>query len=99
MFADHWVIAQLIGQVCSIFLLTIALFISIRTIYRWEPDSSSELQINLERQTYLTSTVIRYVLIFQIISLFVFIFTVNNHLPGFAASFARVLQEVEHHVP
>lgn len=82
MFADHWVIAQLIGQVCSIFLLTIALFISIRTIYRWEPDSSSELQINLERQTYLTSTVIRYVLIFQIISLFVFIFTVNNHLPG-----------------
>ena len=82
MFTDHWVIAQLIGQVCSLFLLAIALWTSVRIIHKWAPDSASELQINLERRTYLTSTLIRYVLIFQIVSLFVFLFTVNNHLPG-----------------
>lgn len=82
MFADHWIIAQLISQICSFILLTVALFTSIRIIYSWASDSASELQINLERQTYLTSTIIRYVLIFQIVSLFVFLFTVNNHLPG-----------------
>jgi hypothetical protein len=82
MFADHWIIAQLIGQICSIFLFIIALFTSMRIMYNWEANSASELQINLERQTYLTSTIVRYVLIFQIVSMFVFIFTVNNHLPG-----------------
>ena len=82
MFADHWIIAQLIGQVCSVILLIIALWTSTRIIYKWQTDSTSELQISLERRTYLASTLIRYVLIFQIVSLFVFLFTVNNHLPG-----------------
>jgi hypothetical protein len=82
MFADHWIIAQLIGQACSVFLLTISLWTSIRIIQKWKPGSASELQIILERQTYLTSTLIRYVLIFQIVSLFIFLFTVNNHFPG-----------------
>ncbi|MBN1408777.1 MAG: hypothetical protein JW956_13350 [Calditrichaceae bacterium] len=82
MFADHWIIAQLISKICSILLLLTALSTSIRIMCNWKPDSGSELQIQLERQTYLASTIIRYVLIFQIVSLIVFIFTVNNHLPG-----------------
>ena len=82
MFADHWIIAQLIGQACSIFLLAIASWISLNIIRKWEPVSATELQIKLERQTYLISSLVRYVLFFQIISLFVFLFTVNNHLPG-----------------
>ena len=82
MFADHWIIAQLIGQACSVFLLAIASWTSICIIQKWAPDSASELQIYLERQTYLISILIRYVLIFQIVSLLIFLFTVNNHLPG-----------------
>ncbi|MEJ2052339.1 MAG: hypothetical protein P8X42_00350 [Calditrichaceae bacterium] len=82
MFADHWIIALLIGQVCSVFLLIIAFRTAVRIINKWSPDSASEQQIKLERQTYLISTLIRYVLLFQIISLFIFLFTVNNYLPG-----------------
>jgi len=82
MFADHWVIAQLTGLICSVFLLSITLASTIRIMFKWDPASADELQIYLERRTYLVSTLIRYILLFQIVSIFVFIFTVNNHLPG-----------------
>lgn len=82
MFADHWVIALVIGQVCSVLLLTVALWTAIRILQKWDQQSGTELQLSLERRSYLTSTLIRYVLIYQIVSLFLFLFTANNHLPG-----------------
>ncbi|UPU35545.1 hypothetical protein M1B72_19205 [Geomonas paludis] len=40
---------------------------------RWDITSGSELQLALERRTYLISTVVRYLLAFQLVSLFLYL--------------------------
>lgn len=49
-----------------------------RILLKWDLHSGSELQLNLERQTYLISTILGYTLVFQILSLFLYIFTADN---------------------
>ena len=49
-----------------------------RIIEKWDPHSGSELQLDLERRTYLISVILSYTLVFQIISLFLYIFTADN---------------------
>jgi hypothetical protein len=44
----------------------------------WDIRSGSELQLNLERKTYLISTIVSYFLGFQLVSLFLFIFTADS---------------------
>jgi hypothetical protein len=53
-------------------------FFGIRIIRRWDLASGSEGQLVLERQTYLISTILSYVLVFEIGSLFLFIYTADN---------------------
>ncbi|MBK5275395.1 MAG: hypothetical protein JJE30_10140 [Desulfuromonadales bacterium] len=45
---------------------------------KWDLHSGSELQLNLERRTYLISVILSYALLFQIASLFLYIFTADN---------------------
>jgi hypothetical protein len=45
---------------------------------KWDLRSGSELQLNLERRTYLISTMLSYAFGFQIISFFLFIFTADH---------------------
>jgi hypothetical protein len=52
-------------------------FFGIRIMRRWDLHSGSEGQLDLERQTYLISTILSYVLVFQIGSLFLFIHTAD----------------------
>jgi hypothetical protein len=62
-----------------------AFLISIRIIQQWDISSGSELQLNLERSTYLISTIMSMVLTVQLMSLFLFIFTadaLHNQLSG-----------------
>jgi len=53
-------------------------FFGIRIIRRWDLSSGSEEQLVLERQTYLISTILSYVLVFEIGSLFLFIYTADS---------------------
>ncbi len=53
-------------------------FFGIRIIRRWDLTSGSEEQLALERKTYLISTILSYVFVFQIGSLFLFIFTADS---------------------
>ncbi len=53
-------------------------FFGIRIIRRWDLASGSEEQLDLERKTYLISTILSYVFAFQIGSLFLFIFTAES---------------------
>ncbi|MBI5602124.1 MAG: hypothetical protein HY879_02095 [Deltaproteobacteria bacterium] len=55
-----------------------ASFFGIRIIRRWDIQSGSEEQLALERSTYLISTILSYVLVFQIGSLFLYIYTADN---------------------
>lgn len=65
-----------------------SLLISLMTLYaagygvvilrRWDITSGSELQLDLERRTYLISTIVSYFLAFQLVSLFLFIHTADS---------------------
>ena len=69
-------------------LLVSSLLISLMTLYacgygvqilrRWDIASGSELQLALERRTYLISTIVSYFLAFQLVSLFLFIQTADS---------------------
>jgi len=72
----------------AIALLTASLLISLMTLYGsyyglkilkgWDLSSGSELQLDLEKKTYLVSTLMAYAFAFLIFSLFLFIFTAEN---------------------
>lgn len=50
----------------------------LRILDKWDLQSGSELQLELEHRTYLISTVISYVLAFQLMSLFLYIYTADS---------------------
>jgi uncharacterized membrane protein len=50
----------------------------VQILRHWNIRSGSELQLNLERKTYLISTIVSYFLGFQLVSLFLFIFTADS---------------------
>lgn len=81
MFSDYWVIAQLVAQFCSLVLLLGAVFFSGKIMLYWRPQEASELQLHLERQSYLVSSILQFALFFQVLSLLMFVNTANNHLP------------------
>jgi hypothetical protein len=53
-------------------------FFGIRIIRRWDIQSGSEEQLALERRTYLISTILSYVFVFQIGALFFYIYTADS---------------------
>ncbi len=53
-------------------------FFGIRIIRRWDLTSGSEEQLALEKRTYLISTILSYILVFEIGSLFLFIYTADS---------------------
>ena len=53
-------------------------FYGIRILRNWDLKNGSELQLSLERKTYLISTIMSYAFGFQLLSLFLFIFTADK---------------------
>ncbi len=53
-------------------------FFGVRIIRHWDLASGSEIQLLLERRTYLISTLLAYVFAFEIGSLFLFIYTADS---------------------
>ncbi len=51
--------------------------IGIQIVRRWDLNSGSEYQLVLERKTYLISTVLGYLLVFELFSLFMFVYTAD----------------------
>jgi len=83
-------------QPAALALLLIALLVSGMGIYagyygmriqgRWDPASGSEGQLELERRTYLISTIMSYILSFELMSLFLFIYTADDLHPLFTGA-------------
>ena len=81
-------------------LLVSSLLISLMTLYacgygakllrRWDIASGSELQLALERRTYLISTIVSYFLAFQLVSLFLFIQTADSSSHLFVGAMCAV---------
>jgi hypothetical protein len=72
------IIALLVSSLTISGMMLYAGWYGTRIIEKWDLNSGSELQLNLERQTYLISTILSYTLVFQILSLFLFIYTADN---------------------
>jgi hypothetical protein len=72
------ILALVSGSVFVTFMLLYAAAIGSLIALRWDFQSSSAYQLSLERKTYLISTIMNYVLWFQIISTILFIYTVDD---------------------
>lgn len=72
------VIALLLGSSLVSLMLLYSASYAINIIRNWDIKSGSELQLALERKTYLISTIIAYAFGFQLVSFFLFIYTAND---------------------
>lgn len=78
MFLHPSIIALTIGSIIVLLLISYAGLLGIRIIRRWDIKNSSEEQLSLERKTYLISTLVQYALSFEILSIFLFIYTADD---------------------
>jgi len=81
MINDYWIITLFIGEVISLALLVYAVFLGLRIAFKWDAGSSSTAQLGLERRSYLVSTLVMYVASFEMLSLWLFVIIINDHLP------------------
>ncbi|MBE0617272.1 MAG: hypothetical protein IH608_05025, partial [Proteobacteria bacterium] len=72
------ILALLVGGGAVLAMLLVASWVAAGILRHWDFASSSELQLRLERRTYLVSTLLNYALGFQVASLFLFIYTVDD---------------------
>ncbi|HSB67912.1 MAG TPA: hypothetical protein VLT62_01070 [Candidatus Methylomirabilis sp.] len=80
------IVALLVGSVLVSFLLALASWYAVRILRHWDLASGSELQLGLERRTYLVSTVMGYACAFQVVSLFLFVYTADDLAPLFVGA-------------
>jgi hypothetical protein len=72
------ILALIIGSTIVFVMMLYASIEGIRILAGWDFRSSSERQLDLERKTYLISTIIKYALGFEILSTLLFIYTVDD---------------------
>jgi len=72
------IIALLVGSLLISCMLIYSSYYGLRIIRNWDIKSGSESQLGLEQRTYLISTLMSYALGFQLLSLFLFIYTADN---------------------
>jgi len=77
------ILALLLGSILTTSMLCYAAYEGVQIIRNWDISSGSERQLALERKTYLVSAIISYVLGFQLLSLFLFIYTADTISPLF----------------
>lgn len=84
------VLALLLSSVLISLMALYAGGIGLKILRFWDLTSGSEQQLALERQTYLVSTIVGYLLGFQLISLFLFIYTADALAPLFVGAMCAV---------
>lgn len=79
MFLDSWSIALVVCGLIVLFMMGSASRSAIRVLLYWDPSSDSSRQIRLENEIWLTSTLVKYALVVQIISLVVFVLAADHY--------------------
>lgn len=80
------VLALLVGSLLVSLLLLGSVPHAIEVLRRWDLASGSALQLALERRTYLVSTLVGWVLAFELASLFLLVFTADAVAPMFTGA-------------
>lgn len=84
------IISLLVSSILVGGMVLYASFCGIAILRGWDISSGSERQLVLERKTYLVSTILGYLLFFQLISLFLFIYTADDICPLFTGAMCAV---------
>jgi hypothetical protein len=84
------IIALLTSSLLVSGMLLYASYYGARILGNWDIGSGSEIQLGLERRTYLISTIMAYALVFQLFSLFLFIYTADSLHPFFTGAMCAV---------
>lgn len=80
------VVALLVGSAAASGLLLYAGWQAVGILRRWDLSSGSSLQLALERRTYLVSTLVGFVLAFELASLLLFVRTADVLAPLFTGA-------------
>ena len=72
------ILALITGSGITLVLLSFAALLAVKILKSWDISSNSEEQLDLERKTYLISVLVKYGLMFEVISLFLFIYTADD---------------------
>jgi hypothetical protein len=72
------ILALLTGSLFTSLMILYAGWYGVLILRRWDLASGSELQLSMEKRTYLVSTLLSYALAFELVSLFLFIFTADR---------------------
>ncbi len=72
------VLSLIIGSFIVTAMVLVCSILGVKIIAHWDIASSSARQLELERKTYLISTIMNYVLGFEVLSAFLFIYTVDD---------------------
>lgn len=86
MILNPTVIANLLASYVSSGMLVYAAYYGAQILKHWNIESGDELQLILERKTYLISTLLSYVFGLQLLSLFLYIFTADALCPLFVGA-------------
>jgi len=78
MILDAAVLALTGGSLLACATAVAAAGLGTHILAHWDLSSGSDLQLRLERRTYLISTLLSYVMITQIVSLFLFVYTADR---------------------
>ncbi|MRR15001.1 MAG: hypothetical protein EG826_00945 [Deltaproteobacteria bacterium] len=72
------ILALLIASFLIVTMAVYSSFFGVQILRHWDIQSGSEKQLLLERRTYLISTLLAYLFGFQLVSLFLFVFTADE---------------------
>lgn len=86
MILNPTVIANLLAAYIASGMLLYAAYYGAQILKHWNIESGDELQLILERKTYLISTVLSFVFGLQLLSLFLYIFTADALSPLFVGA-------------
>jgi hypothetical protein len=80
------IISLYVSSALIAFMVLYAAYFSVQILRKWDLKSGSELQLVLERKTYLISTLLAYGFGAQLLSLFLFAFTADQLHPFFVGA-------------
>ena len=84
------IIALLLASIVSVLMLVTATPYAWQLVRRWDIASGSELQLRLERRTYLLSTLLTFVFATQLVALLLFVFNADKMAVMFVGAMCAV---------
>jgi len=80
------VLALLLGGLISMAMLCGGALLGLRIARHWDPHGAEAEQLNLERRAWLVAVLVRWAIVFEVLSLFLFVYTADIIHPLFVGA-------------